>query len=173
MARCRERCWRKDWVIDLDVAKFFDSVPWDLMVKAVAVNITTEQRWVLLYVKRWLAAPIQQPDGTLVERDRGTPQGSAATPPTQLAMFALLVGAGGRGIAVGAFADGDAVADSDLFRSDEDIFDQQLQYAPAFVDGRGFCVGVQLREESLQVRGEGEVGVAVGELSVERIDLVA
>jgi RNA-directed DNA polymerase len=77
VAKCRERCWKKDWVIDLDVAKFFDSVPWDLMVKAVEANITTDQRWVLLYVKRWLAAPIQQPDGTLVERHRGTPQGNA------------------------------------------------------------------------------------------------
>jgi RNA-directed DNA polymerase len=67
-------------VIDLDVAKFFDSVPWDLMVKAVQANISTDQKWVLLYVKRWLAAPIQQPDGTLVERDRGTPQGSAVSP---------------------------------------------------------------------------------------------
>jgi RNA-directed DNA polymerase len=80
VARCRERCWKKDWVIDLDVAKFFDSVPWDLMVAAVAANITTDQRWVLLYVKRWLAAPIQQTDGTLVERYRGTPQGSAVSP---------------------------------------------------------------------------------------------
>jgi RNA-directed DNA polymerase len=80
VAKCRARCWRKDWVIDLDVAKFFDSVPWDLMVKAVEANITTDQRWVLLYVKRWLAAPIQQPDGTLAERDRGTPQGSAISP---------------------------------------------------------------------------------------------
>ncbi|WP_311924429.1 reverse transcriptase domain-containing protein [Nocardia uniformis] len=67
-------------MIDLDVAKFFDSVPWDLMVKAVQANITTEQRWVLLYVKRWLAAPLQQSDGTLTERDRGTPQGSAVSP---------------------------------------------------------------------------------------------
>ncbi|SEH04074.1 group II intron reverse transcriptase/maturase [Nonomuraea solani] len=75
VATCRRRCWKKDWIIDLDVEKFFDSVPWDLMVKAVQANITTEQRWVLLYVKRWLAAPIQQADGTLVERHRGTPQG--------------------------------------------------------------------------------------------------
>ncbi|REH17880.1 RNA-directed DNA polymerase [Kutzneria buriramensis] len=80
VAACRQRCWKRDWVIDLDVAKFFDSVPWDLMVKAVAANITTDQKWVLLYVKRWLAAPIQQPDGALVERDRGTPQGSAVSP---------------------------------------------------------------------------------------------
>ena len=76
VARCRQRCWAKDWVIDLDVAKFFDSVPWNLMVKAVQANITTGQKWVLLYVTRWLKAPLQQPDGTLAERDRGTPQGS-------------------------------------------------------------------------------------------------
>lgn len=80
VAICRRRCWQKDWVIDVDVARFFDSVPWDLVVKAVAANITTEQRWVALYVRRWLAAPIQQPDGTLLERDRGTPQGSAISP---------------------------------------------------------------------------------------------
>ena len=83
VAKCRLRCWEKDWVIDLDVQKFFDSVPWDLMVKAVEANITTGQKWVLLYVKRWLAAPLQLPDGTLARRDRGTPQGSAITPPTQ------------------------------------------------------------------------------------------
>ena len=80
VARCRQRCWKKDWVIDLDVEKFFDSVPWGLMVKAVEANITTGQEWVLLYVKRWLAAPMQQSDGTLAERHRGTPQGSAVSP---------------------------------------------------------------------------------------------
>jgi RNA-directed DNA polymerase len=80
VAKCRLRCWKKDWVIDLDVQKFFDSVPWDLMVKAVQANITTDQRWVLLYVKRWLAAPLALPDGTVRQRDRGTPQGSSISP---------------------------------------------------------------------------------------------
>ena len=75
---CRQRCWRNDWVIDLDVQKFFDSVPWDLIVKAV--ETVTTSPWVLLYVKRWLAAPLQLPDGTLVERTKGTPQGSAVSP---------------------------------------------------------------------------------------------
>jgi group II intron reverse transcriptase/maturase len=65
-------------VIDLDIRKFFDSVPWDLMLKAVAAH--TDQPWVLLYVRRWLAAPLQLPDGTLQQRDRGTPQGSAVSP---------------------------------------------------------------------------------------------
>lgn len=78
VATCRKRCWKYDWVIDLDVQKFFDSVPWDLIVKAV--EAVTDTRWVLLYVKRWLAAPLQLPDGTLIERDKGTPQGSAVSP---------------------------------------------------------------------------------------------
>jgi group II intron reverse transcriptase/maturase len=78
VATCRRRCWDTNWVIDLDIARFFDSVPWDLMVKAVEAN--TDQPWVVLYVKRWLHAPVQHPDGTLQTRDRGTPQGSAISP---------------------------------------------------------------------------------------------
>jgi RNA-directed DNA polymerase len=75
---CRRRCWKTDWVIDLDIQKFFDSVPWDLVVKAVEAN--TDLPWVVLYVKRWLQAPVRLPDGTLQQRDRGTPQGSAVSP---------------------------------------------------------------------------------------------
>jgi RNA-directed DNA polymerase len=78
VAACRQRCWKYDWVIDLDIKAFFDTVPWDLVVKAVAAH--TDAPWVLLYVKRWLAAPLQQPDGTLTQRHRGTPQGSAVSP---------------------------------------------------------------------------------------------
>lgn len=78
VGKCRERCWGYDWVVDLDIQKFFDSVSWDLMVKAVEAN--TDQAWVILYVKRWLAAPLQMPDGSLAQRDRGTPQGSAVSP---------------------------------------------------------------------------------------------
>jgi group II intron reverse transcriptase/maturase len=75
---CRKRCWKYDWVIDLDVQKFFDTVPWDLVVKAVMAN--TDLPWVVLYVKRWLEAPLALPDGSLRLRDRGTPQGSAISP---------------------------------------------------------------------------------------------
>ncbi len=78
VAACRENCWRYDWVIDLDIEKFFDSMPWDLAVRAVQARV--DLPWVILYVKRWLAAPVQMPDGTLVRRDRGTPQGSAVSP---------------------------------------------------------------------------------------------
>src|SRR3954453_12734409 len=75
---CRRRCFEKDWVVDLDVRSFFDSVPWDLMLKAVARHVT--QEWVLLYVERWLKAPMQMPDGALIRRTRGTPQGGPISP---------------------------------------------------------------------------------------------
>ena len=80
VAVCRQRCREKSWVIDLDIRKFLDSVPWDLVVKAVQANVTHEQRWITLYVRRWLAAPIVMPDGRTEARDKGTPRGSAVSP---------------------------------------------------------------------------------------------
>ncbi|MEY9988100.1 RNA-directed DNA polymerase [Streptomyces sp. V4I8] len=76
--RCRERCWKRDWVVEFDVAKFFDSVPWDLLVKSVEAH--TDAVWVKLHVRRWLAAPLVLPDGSLLERKRGTPQGAPVSP---------------------------------------------------------------------------------------------
>ncbi len=78
LAVTRERCWRQDWVLDLDIRAFFDSVPHDLLLKAVAHH--TDERWVLLYIDRWLKAPMQMPDGTVVAREKGTPQGSPVSP---------------------------------------------------------------------------------------------
>lgn len=78
VASCRQRCFKKDWVLDLDIRKFFDTVDHELMVKAVRAN--TDQDWVVLYVRRWLSAPLQLPDGTQEVRHRGTPQGSAVSP---------------------------------------------------------------------------------------------
>ena len=78
LAACRQRCWKDDWVIDLDVQKFFDALPWDLVLGAV--RVVTDARWVQLYVRRWLAAPLQHPDGALEQRTKGTPHGSAVSP---------------------------------------------------------------------------------------------
>lgn len=78
VAACRKRCWEKAWVVDLDVKAFFDSVSWDLMLKAVERH--TDQKWVLMYVERWLKAPMLMPDGTLTERTQGTPQGGPISP---------------------------------------------------------------------------------------------
>ena len=75
---CRQCCFTHPWVLDCDIAGFFDNVPHDLIVKAVEAN--TDLKWVVLYVKRWLKAPLQHPDGILEQRDRGTSQGSAISP---------------------------------------------------------------------------------------------
>ena len=75
---CRQRCWKYNWVIDLDLRAFFDSLDHSLVLKAVAHH--TNLRWILLYVERWLKAPQQRRDGTLHARDRGSPQGSAISP---------------------------------------------------------------------------------------------
>jgi group II intron reverse transcriptase/maturase len=78
LAVARQRCWKQDWTLDLDVRAFFDSVAHDLLLKAVAHH--TDERWVLLYVERWLKAPMQMPDRTLAPREKGTPQGSPISP---------------------------------------------------------------------------------------------
>jgi len=75
---CRARCWKHDWVLDLDLKSFFDTLDHSLVLKTVAHH--TNLRWVLLYVERWLKAPLQLQDGTLKQRDRGSPQGSAISP---------------------------------------------------------------------------------------------
>jgi RNA-directed DNA polymerase len=74
----RQNCWRYDWVIDLDIQGFFDSINHGMMLREVRKY--TEEPWMLLYVERWLKAPGQEADGTLVERDRGTPQGGVISP---------------------------------------------------------------------------------------------
>jgi group II intron reverse transcriptase/maturase len=74
----RKRCWHADWVIDLDIKAFFDSIPHDLVERAVAHH--TDLPWVRLYVARWLRASVQRPDGVLEERTKGTPQGGVISP---------------------------------------------------------------------------------------------
>lgn len=74
----RRRCWRYDWVLDLDIKGFFDSIDWALLLKAVRMH--ADCPWVLLYIERWLKAPSMLEDGTLVPRDRGTPQGGVISP---------------------------------------------------------------------------------------------
>jgi len=74
----RQRCWRKDWCIDLDIKGFFDNLDHALMMKAIRFH--TNEKWIHLYVERWLKAPLQWEDGELIERERGTPQGGVVSP---------------------------------------------------------------------------------------------
>jgi len=75
---CRKRCWRYDWVVDLDIRGFFDNIDHSLMMHAVRKH--TDSPWMLLYIERWLKAPVEAEDGTLIARDRGTPQGGVISP---------------------------------------------------------------------------------------------
>jgi RNA-directed DNA polymerase len=74
----RQRCWRHDWVLDLDIQAFFDTIPHDLLLRAVRKH--TDCTWVLLYIERWLTAPVRLEDGALEPREKGTPQGSVISP---------------------------------------------------------------------------------------------
>ena len=74
----RGRCWRDDWVLDLDIKSFFDDIDRELLMRAVRKH--TDCPWVLLYLERWLRAPVQMADGSLISRERGTPQGGVVSP---------------------------------------------------------------------------------------------
>jgi RNA-directed DNA polymerase len=74
----RQRCWRYDWVLDLDIKGFFDNIDHALLLRALRKH--TACPWVLLYVTRWLQAPVQGQDGTLIQRGQGVPQGGCISP---------------------------------------------------------------------------------------------
>jgi RNA-directed DNA polymerase len=74
----RKRCWRYDWVIDVDIKAFFDTIDHELLLKAVSVHIS--EPWILLYIKRWLKASMENSQGQLIERERGLPQGGVISP---------------------------------------------------------------------------------------------
>jgi len=74
----RQRCWKQDWVLEFDIKGLFDNIPHDLLLKAVEKHV--ESPWALLYIKRWLTAPLKLEDGSLQSRTTGTPQGSVVSP---------------------------------------------------------------------------------------------
>lgn len=78
VGKARQRCWKLDWCIDLDIKAFFDTLDHNLMMKAIRFH--TDKKWIHLYVERWLKAPLQQESGILIERKLGTPQGGVISP---------------------------------------------------------------------------------------------
>ena len=74
----RKRCWRYNWVLEFDIRGLFDNIEHELLMKAVRKH--TDNRWLILYIERWLTAPIQQEDGTIIMRKRGVPQGGVISP---------------------------------------------------------------------------------------------
>jgi len=74
----RKRCWKYHWALDLDIKSFFDTIDHELLMRAVRKH--TDCKWVLLYIERWLKAPVQLVDGALADRKMGTPQGGVISP---------------------------------------------------------------------------------------------
>ena len=74
----RKRCWQYNWVLDIDIKGFFDNIDHELLMRAVRKH--TDCKWIWLYTERWLKTPVQLPDGSLVETERGTPQGGVISP---------------------------------------------------------------------------------------------
>lgn len=81
MEQARQQCWRYDWIVDLDIRGFFDNIPQDLLLQAVKKHAKGTVDGSL--IERWLKAPVQEEDGQLVPREKGTPQGGVMTPRTQ------------------------------------------------------------------------------------------
>jgi len=74
----RSRCWKRAWVLDMDIKAFFDTIDHELLMKAVRKHVS--EKWQRLYIERWLKAPVKHADGSLEERNVGTPQGGVISP---------------------------------------------------------------------------------------------
>jgi RNA-directed DNA polymerase len=85
----RERCWKHDWVLEFDIKGLFDNIEHTLLMRAVRKHVTC--KWALLYIERWLKAPMVEEAGARIERSRGTPQGGVVTPLTQKVTSSLSV----------------------------------------------------------------------------------
>ena len=88
----RKRCWQYGWVLEYDIRGLFDHIDHGLLMKALRHH--TDNKWVLLYVQRWLTAPMQKRDGSLISREVGTPQGGPTTPLTTVHKMISFVGIG-------------------------------------------------------------------------------
>ncbi len=78
LGQCHANCLQYAWVIDVDIKGFFDNISHEKLMELLKRH--TQQRWVLLYVERWLKAGIEQEDGSIIERTKGTPQGGVISP---------------------------------------------------------------------------------------------
>ena len=78
LSTARQRCWKYDWVLDMDISKFFDTIDHDLLMRAVRRHVT--EKWILLYIERWLKVPYETTQGERIERTMGVPQGSVIGP---------------------------------------------------------------------------------------------
>lgn len=78
IAVTKQRCWKYNWLVEFDIVGLFDNISHELLMKALRKHV--DERWVLLYVERWLTAPLQNRDGSVIPRFKGTPQGGVVSP---------------------------------------------------------------------------------------------
>src|SRR5258708_9136249 len=134
VAQARKRCWRFDWVLDLDIKSFFDRLSQDLLLRAVKKH--APEQWIILYIERWLKAPVQEEDGRLVPRERGTPQGGVVTPLTQKVILTVW---GLRSSVLGRTRrNRNAVTNGDGIFADQNVFNQESHDSLAFDDTKCF-----------------------------------
>jgi group II intron reverse transcriptase/maturase len=76
--QCQDTCIKYAWVIDVDIKGFFDNINHDLMLQLLQQH--TDEKWVLMYAQRWLKAGVEQEDGSIAARTKGTPQGGVISP---------------------------------------------------------------------------------------------
>jgi RNA-directed DNA polymerase len=78
LEKARNNCWKYNWVLDMDIKSFFDTIDHELLLKALRKH--TDSKWLILYIKRWLKVPYQTHKGEIIERSQGVPQGSVIGP---------------------------------------------------------------------------------------------
>src|SRR5690242_6102789 len=159
------------WALDADLAAAFDRIDHDHLLSALGSFPARDM------IRGWLTAGVFEAGKGFAPTVEGTPQGGVITPPTHLATWPIVTLRVGLGVALsdaaGAGAGGDAVPDGDLLRADEDVLDEELEDVALVVCAGGGGPAAQLGEEAVQVVGELEVGVLVGCLGVERVQLAA
>ena len=78
LAQCRTNCLSSAWVIDVDIKGFFDNISHERLMELLTSH--TKEKWVLMYIERWLKAGVEQEDGSIAPREKGTPQGGVISP---------------------------------------------------------------------------------------------
>src|SRR5260370_29083809 len=150
---------KRVWAREADLVAAFDTIDHDRLLAAIGSFPARD------LMRDWLKAGVFEAGKGFAPTGEGTPQGGVITPPTQWIIGAHVTLRVGVVVvlAAAAFPDGDAVPDGDLLGSDQDVLDEQAQHPLAFFGAGGAGVAAQLGEEAVEVIGELEVGLAVGE----------
>ena len=167
VGQARQRCWWHDWIIDLDIKGFFDNIPHDLLIRAVKKH--AKEKWVVLYIERWLKAPLQEDDGQLIPREKGTPRGGVITPLTQKVI--LVARRLGTCVLRRTRGDGDAMANGDSVLPYQNVFDHEPYNVLALSDAKRFRSTAQAQQECRDGFRQAQEGFSIVGLVSDRLQL--